>query len=98
LGAYCLIGAGAVVTTNVPAHALMTGVPARRHGWVCRCGQKLPARPAWPANGGGRGPANAEEPGSANAEETRIHWRCPACATRFREVVGAAEQIEVWPE
>jgi len=43
LGAYCLIGAGAVVTTDVPPHALYTGVPARRRGWVCRCGEKLPA-------------------------------------------------------
>lgn len=43
LGAYCLIGAGAVVTADVPAHALMTGVPARRQGWVCRCGQTLSA-------------------------------------------------------
>ncbi|MEO5767122.1 MAG: acyltransferase [Polyangia bacterium] len=87
LGAYCLIGAGAVVTTDVPAHALMTGVPARRQGWVCRCGQKLPARPA-----------NAEEKSPAKAEETTIDWRCPACATRFRVVVGTAEQIEVCPE
>lgn len=43
LGAYCLIGAGAVVTGDVPAHALYAGVPARWHGWVCRCGAKLPA-------------------------------------------------------
>ena len=41
LGAYCFIGAGAVVTKNVPAHALMVGTPARRVGWVCRCGEKL---------------------------------------------------------
>jgi len=43
LGAYCLIGAGAVVTGDVPAHALFTGVPARWRGWVCRCGVALPA-------------------------------------------------------
>jgi UDP-2-acetamido-3-amino-2,3-dideoxy-glucuronate N-acetyltransferase len=43
LGAYCLIGAGAVVTSDVPPYALFTGVPARRSGWVCRCGEKLPA-------------------------------------------------------
>jgi UDP-2-acetamido-3-amino-2,3-dideoxy-glucuronate N-acetyltransferase len=41
LGAYCFIGAGAVVTKNVPPHALMTGVPARISGWVCECGVKL---------------------------------------------------------
>jgi len=42
LGAYCLIGAGAVVTSDVPPHALFAGVPARWHGWVCRCGARLP--------------------------------------------------------
>lgn len=41
LGAYCFIGAGAVVTKDVPAYALMTGVPARRVGWVCSCGAVL---------------------------------------------------------
>jgi len=44
LGAYCLIGAGAVVTSDVLPYALVTGVPARRRGWVCRCGEKLPAK------------------------------------------------------
>ena len=41
LGEYCLIAAGAVVTTNVPAYALMVGVPARRRGWVSRAGEIL---------------------------------------------------------
>ena len=41
LGEYCLIGAGAVVTKDVPAYALLTGVPARRTGWVSRHGEKL---------------------------------------------------------
>jgi UDP-2-acetamido-3-amino-2,3-dideoxy-glucuronate N-acetyltransferase len=41
LGAYCFIGAGAVVTKNVPPHALVTGVPAKITGWVCECGVKL---------------------------------------------------------
>ena len=38
LGEYCLIGAGAVVTKDVKPYALMTGVPARRTGWVSRSG------------------------------------------------------------
>lgn len=42
LGAHCLIGAGAVVTSDVPPHALYVGVPARQQGWVCRCGDRLP--------------------------------------------------------
>ncbi|MEO0073360.1 MAG: Gfo/Idh/MocA family oxidoreductase [candidate division WOR-3 bacterium] len=41
LGKYCLIGAGAVVTSDVPDYALMTGIPARLRGWVCRCGRRL---------------------------------------------------------
>ena len=41
LGEYCLIGAGAVITRDVPAYALMTGVPARQSGWACACGVTL---------------------------------------------------------
>lgn len=41
IGAWALIGAGAVVASNVPDHALMLGVPARQAGWVCECGQVL---------------------------------------------------------
>jgi UDP-2-acetamido-3-amino-2,3-dideoxy-glucuronate N-acetyltransferase len=41
LGAYCFIAAGAVVTSEVPAYALMAGVPARRIGWVSRSGSIL---------------------------------------------------------
>jgi len=43
VGEYAFVGAGAVVTKAVPAYALMTGVPARQTGWMCRCGVKLPA-------------------------------------------------------
>ncbi|HEX5818768.1 MAG TPA: acyltransferase [Gemmatimonadales bacterium] len=42
LGAYCFVGAGAVVTADVLPHALVVGVPARRVGWMCRCGERLP--------------------------------------------------------
>ncbi|MBD3334274.1 MAG: N-acetyltransferase [Candidatus Eisenbacteria bacterium] len=42
LGRWCFIGAGAVVTRDVADHALMAGNPARRIGWVCRCGHTLP--------------------------------------------------------
>mgnify|MGYP003337831614 CR=1 FL=1 len=43
LGAYCLIGAGAVVTKDVPNFALMVGTPARRVGWMSRAGERLQA-------------------------------------------------------
>jgi UDP-2-acetamido-3-amino-2,3-dideoxy-glucuronate N-acetyltransferase len=42
IGAYAMIGAGAVVTRDVPAHALVVGAPAHRIGWACRCGETLP--------------------------------------------------------
>ena len=38
IGSYAMIGAGAVVTKDIPDHALMAGVPAKRIGWVCKCG------------------------------------------------------------
>lgn len=41
LGEYCFVGAGAVVTKDVPAYGLVTGVPAKRSGWVCACGVVL---------------------------------------------------------
>ena len=44
LGEFAFVGAGAVITRDVPAYALMAGVPARRIGWMCQCGERLPAR------------------------------------------------------
>lgn len=41
LGAYCMIAAGAVVTRDVPDHALVAGLPARAIGWVSRAGERL---------------------------------------------------------
>lgn len=41
LGEYCFIAAGAVVAGDVPAYALMAGVPAKRIGWMSRAGAKL---------------------------------------------------------
>ena len=43
LGEYAMIGAGSVVTKDVPAHAVVVGNPARRRAWACRCGEMVPA-------------------------------------------------------
>ena len=43
IGAYAMIGAGSVVTSDVPDFAMMLGVPARLAGYRCRCGEKLGA-------------------------------------------------------
>ena len=43
IGLYAFIGAGAVVSKDVPDYALMVGVPARRAGWMSRHGARLPA-------------------------------------------------------
>lgn len=41
IGRWAMVGAGAVVTHDVPAYGLVCGNPARLRGWVCRCGQRL---------------------------------------------------------
>lgn len=51
LGEYCFIGAGAVVTSDVPAFALMIGVPARRVGWMSKAGARLNADLVCPLDG-----------------------------------------------
>jgi UDP-2-acetamido-3-amino-2,3-dideoxy-glucuronate N-acetyltransferase len=50
IGAHAFVGAGAVVTKNVPAFALVAGVPARRIGWMSRYGERIPL----PVEGEGR--------------------------------------------
>jgi UDP-2-acetamido-3-amino-2,3-dideoxy-glucuronate N-acetyltransferase len=43
IGRYAFVAAGAVITRDVPDYALVAGVPARRIGWICYCGVRLPA-------------------------------------------------------
>lgn len=51
LGEFCFIAAGAVVTSDVPAYALMAGLPARRIGWVSAAGRRLAADLVCPETG-----------------------------------------------
>jgi UDP-2-acetamido-3-amino-2,3-dideoxy-glucuronate N-acetyltransferase len=41
IGEYAFVGAGSVVTRDVPRFALVVGNPAKRAGWMCRCGERL---------------------------------------------------------
>lgn len=43
IGAWSLVGAGSVVTKDVPPHALVVGNPARVIGYVCKCGRRSPS-------------------------------------------------------
>ncbi len=49
IGAYAFVGAGAVITKDIPDYALVVGNPARISGWVCECGVKLASGAAVPA-------------------------------------------------
>jgi UDP-2-acetamido-3-amino-2,3-dideoxy-glucuronate N-acetyltransferase len=44
IGSYAFVGAGAVVTEDVPDHALVLGNPAKQIGWICDCGEKLDSK------------------------------------------------------
>jgi UDP-2-acetamido-3-amino-2,3-dideoxy-glucuronate N-acetyltransferase len=51
IGSHAMIGAGAVVIRDVPAHALIVGNPSRQIGWACSCGTKLDSALKCPACG-----------------------------------------------
>jgi UDP-2-acetamido-3-amino-2,3-dideoxy-glucuronate N-acetyltransferase len=51
IGEYAMVGAGAVVTSDVSPHALVVGVPARRIGWVSHAGERLSDDLVCPATG-----------------------------------------------
>lgn len=67
IGKWAMVGAGSVVTRNVPDYGLVLGNPARLHGFVCPCGHTLVQ-------------AASPEPSDAQAG---IHMSCPACQTHL---------------
>lgn len=66
IGRYALIGAGAVITKDVPAHALMVGNPAKQIGWVSRAGHTL----------------HFDENGVATCPETGEKYKLEECGVR----------------
>jgi UDP-2-acetamido-3-amino-2,3-dideoxy-glucuronate N-acetyltransferase len=77
LGEYAFVGAGAVVTKDVKSFALVTGVPGRQVGWMCRCGERLGT------SGLGTGDS---APGSIPAESlvpSPQSLTCSACGTKY---------------
>lgn len=79
IGEYAMVGAGSVVTKSVPAHALVTGNPARFTRWVCRCGNKL-QQTHW---------AKIEPDGASSAR-----YGCVSCTASYLSAGGILHDVE----
>jgi DNA-directed RNA polymerase subunit RPC12/RpoP len=107
IGRFAMVGAGALVTADVPDHGLVVGVPARRVGYVCACGRQLGENEqgSGGAEGpegskGAEGPEGAEGRRSRGDEETggggdgeRVVLRCRECGREVEVQKADWEQV-----
>ena len=82
IGAYAFIGAGAVVTKDVPDYALVVGSPGRIVGWMCQCGVKLASGPAPPVR------ATCQTCGTAYEVEAARQLRAVSSASPANDLRG----------
>lgn len=75
IGDYAFVAAGAVVRGDVPPHALVAGVPARRIGWMSRHGDRLDLPAQWPEPG---------HTGSGSQGTHPLEALCPSTGERYR--------------
>lgn len=82
VGSFAMVGAGAIVTHDVPTHALVAGNPARGIGWVCACGQRLHDSTGHPA------------PAARERYAIDRELSCPACGRHYAFVgdLGALQE------